>query len=164
MIRLAFLYLAVGVGIVYLQLGHSPCRVPAVLDDGGPPIGPPLDLVRIGMDRDYQWRLGKDVIFWLPRLVDLVGIRGMPFPDFLFGRVCKDEQTPAPPPAGETASTGAVMPPPPAAEPSTPVQPLPTGRSPAAYTPPVINKPAPVAAPPTDDAPPPIPIERPRRH
>lgn len=109
LIRLVFLYLVFGVGILFVQLNNTPCSAPAVLDDGGPPIGPPIDLDRLGTDRDYALRLGKSVVFWLPRLVDLVGIRGMPFPDYLFGTECRapkgapkpgatqDQRPPAPP-------------------------------------------------------------------
>ena len=164
MIRLAFLYLAIGVGILFVQFSNSPCRYPVVLDDGGPPIGPPLDIERIGTDRAYQWRLGKDVIFWLPRLVDLVGIRGMPFPDYIFGRLCKAEgaqplgaeTSPAMPGAGSaTASAGPAMPPPVAGAPqglTTLVTPA-VAKPLAGYTPPTLGR---------HPAEPPIPPERPR--
>lgn len=98
LIRLAFLYCLFGAGVLFVQINNTPCRAPVVLDDGAsPPLGPPIDLVRLGADRDYAMRLGKAVVFWLPRLVDLVGIRGMPFPDYLFGSVCRaSEGQPAP--------------------------------------------------------------------
>ena len=89
LIRLAFLYCVFGVGILFVQFNNTPCSAPVVFDDGGPPIGPPIDLTRISTDSAYGWRVGRLVVFWLPRLVDLVGIRGMPFPDYLFGSQCR---------------------------------------------------------------------------
>ncbi|SHF50648.1 hypothetical protein SAMN02745157_2245 [Kaistia soli DSM 19436] len=120
LIRLAFLYCLFGVGILFVQMNNTPCSAPVVLDDGGPPFGPPVDLARLGSDRDYAWRYGKAVIFWLPRLVDLVGIRGMPFPDYLFGTECRKAEA--------TPSAGAPPSQTPRLLPSEPPEPLPRPR------------------------------------
>ncbi|MBZ9937312.1 hypothetical protein LB518_13490 [Mesorhizobium sp. BR1-1-16] len=118
LVRLVFLYCLFGVGILFVQLNNTPCSAPVVLDDGGPSFGPPVDLARLGSDRDYAWRFGKAVVFWLPRLVDLVGIRGMPFPDYLFGSVCrKAEAAPAPAAASPPAVTRPPEPPEPSPRP-----------------------------------------------
>ena len=166
LIRLAFLYCLFGAGVLFVQINNTPCRAPVVLDDGGsPPLGPPIDLVRLGADRDYAMRLGKAVVFWLPRLVDLVGIRGMPFPDYLFGTVCRASEmqpprgTPAlpiapPPPVAPAlpAATQAQTPAPPPAQSGSLSQPRP-------YAAPLPQQPAPS---PPEPLPPPPPLPRPR--
>ncbi|MCX5477505.1 hypothetical protein OSH08_00720 [Kaistia geumhonensis] len=164
LIRLAFLYCLFGAGILFVQINNTPCRAPVVLDDGAsPPLGPPIDLIRLGADRDYAMRLGKAVVFWLPRLVDLVGIRGMPFPDYLFGSVCRSTEA-QPPPAAPmlpvVPQLPAVPQSPAATQARAPVQPpVPPGR---------LAQPQPYAAPmpqpplPPEPLPPPTPLPRPR--
>ena len=76
--RLVMLYLLVGAGILYLQLQHTPCRSPLVLYDGRSALTPPIDLVRLGADGEYQWQVASGVVFWLPRLLHFVVLGGMP--------------------------------------------------------------------------------------
>jgi hypothetical protein len=166
LIRLAFLYCLFGAGVLFVQINNTPCRAPVVLDDGAsPPLGPPIDLVRLGADRDYAMRLGKAVVFWLPRLVDLVGIRGMPFPDYLFGTVCRaSEGQPAP------AEPGLPVTPQPSVAPALPA----ATQAQAPAQPPAqsgsLAQPRPYAAPlpqqsatlPPEPLPPPPPLPRPR--
>ncbi len=147
LIRLAFLYCLIGVGLLFVQFNNTPCSAPVVFDDGGPPIGPPINILRLSTDDAYAWRMGKLVVFWLPRLVDLVGIRGMPFPDYLFGRDCRKLADGASvPPAALPRANEAAAPPP-----SMPAQPGP-------YT-----QPQPLPAQPLQPAPTqPVPVPRPR--
>lgn len=167
LIRLAFLYCLFGAGILFVQINNTPCRAPVVLDDGAsPPLGPPIDLVRLGADRDYAMRLGKAVVFWLPRLVDLVGIRGMPFPDYLFGSVCRASEAPLPaapalPAAPQLPSATAI---PPATQAQAPVQPPVSSGSPAQprpYAAPLPQQPLSHEPLPPESLPPP-PLPRPR--
>lgn len=162
LIRLAFLYCLFGAGVLFVQINNTPCRAPVVLDDGAsPPLGPPIDLLRLGADRDYAMRLGKAVVFWLPRLVDLVGIRGMPFPDYLFGTVCRASEgqpAPATPALPVTPQPGVAPALPAATQAQAPVQaPAQSGS---------LTQPRPYAAPqpplPPEPLPPPPPLPRPR--
>lgn len=162
LIRLAFLYCLFGAGVLFVQINNTPCRAPVVLDDGAsPPLGPPIDLLRLGADRDYAMRLGKAVVFWLPRLVDLVGIRGMPFPDYLFGTVCRASEgqpVPATPALPVTPQPGVAPALPAATQAQAPVQaPAQSGS---------LTQPRPYAAPqpplPPEPLPPPPPLPRPR--
>ena len=50
-------------------------------------------LTRLGSDRDYQWRVGSDVVFWLPRLIHFVVLGGMPVKDFLYAADCAPVRT-----------------------------------------------------------------------
>ncbi len=134
LIRLAFLYCLIGVGLLFVQFNNTPCSAPVVFDDGGPPIGPPINVLRLSVDNAYAWRMGKLVVFWLPRLVDLVGIRGMPFPDYLFGRTCRklDDGGSAPPPAFPRVNEQVPAPPPSMpAQPGPYTQPQPVQQAPA---------------------------------
>lgn len=87
-IRLAILYLVMGAGIAYLQLGNTKCATPLVLDDGKGALTAPIDLARLGSDRDYQWRVGSAVVFWLPRLIHFVALGDMSVRSFLFAADC----------------------------------------------------------------------------
>ncbi len=140
LIRLAFLYCVFGIGILFVQFNNTPCSAPVVFDDGAAPLGPPIDMLRLGADEAYRWRIGKLVVFWLPRMVDLVGIRGMPFPDYLFGSQCRKlaangtPQAPTAPepmrPAGPVvAAPSAVAPAQPLRSEPPPPEPLPRPRS-----------------------------------
>ncbi len=110
LIRLAFLYCVFGIGILFVQFNNTPCSAPVVFDDGGAPVGPPLDILRLSVDEGYRWRIGKLVVFWLPRMVDLVGIRGMPFPDYLFARQCRKVAAGAGVPSPAEAAPAAPVP------------------------------------------------------
>lgn len=93
MVRLVILYLVAGIGILYLQLANAKCTTPLVLDDGKGAVTAPIDLTRLGSDRDYQWRVGSDVVFWLPRLIHFVVLGGMPVKDFLYAADCAPVRT-----------------------------------------------------------------------
>ena len=94
-VRLAFLYLLAGIGILYVQLANTPCRTPLVLDDGKGSVSAPIDLTRLGIDRDYQWRIGADVVFWLPRFIRFVAFGDVTVKDFLFATDCAGPTPPA---------------------------------------------------------------------
>lgn len=86
--RLAILYLVIGIGILYVQLSNTPCRTPAVLDDGKGAVTAPIDLTRLGSDPDYQWKVGSDVVFWLPRMIHFVVLGDTTMKKFLNASDC----------------------------------------------------------------------------
>lgn len=88
-IRLAILYLVIGVAILLVQLSYTPCAKPVVLYDGQSSTSGPIDLNRLGHDSGYAMQLGKDVAFWLPRFVDLVVMGDTSVKDFLFAKQCR---------------------------------------------------------------------------
>jgi hypothetical protein len=89
MIRWAITYLAVGVIVLLLQLANTPCAKPMVLDDGQSVTSAPIDLTRLGTDRAYAFRLGKDVVFWLPRLFHYVVMGDVSLKNFISATDCK---------------------------------------------------------------------------
>lgn len=89
LIRLAFLYCVIGIGILLVQLSFTPCDRPLVLDDGTSALKGPIELSRLGKDSDYTKRVVKDVVFWGPRAFDFVVKGDVSVKNFLLANDCK---------------------------------------------------------------------------
>ncbi|BCP55297.1 hypothetical protein K32_39140 [Kaistia sp. 32K] len=89
LIRLALLYCLIGAGILFVQLGSTPCERPLVLDDGTSSLKGPIEFGRLGHDTAYTSRVFKDVVFWLPRLTDYILTGDISVKNFLFATDCK---------------------------------------------------------------------------
>jgi hypothetical protein len=87
-LRLVIVYLLAGAGILYVQLTNTPCQRPLVLDNGQGAIAAPIDLTRLGTDPAYQWNVGLDVVFWLPRMLHFVVLGDVSMKNFLHARDC----------------------------------------------------------------------------
>lgn len=98
--RLAFLYVLAGIAILFVQLSNTPCAMPLVLDNGQQAVVAPIDLTRLGTDSAYQWQVGMDVLFWLPRMIDFVVMGDVSIKDFLFAKDCSVVRPAGPPQAG----------------------------------------------------------------
>lgn len=86
---LILLYLVIGVVIVGIQVTSSPCDTPVVLDPAHTNITARLDGTLFGPDNEVRLRLGKDVLLWLPRLIENVFQGDMPLDQYINATRCR---------------------------------------------------------------------------
>ncbi len=88
-LSLILLYLVIGVVVVGIQVSSSPCDTPVVLDPLHTNITTRLNGTLFGPDNEVRLRLGKDVVLWLPRLIEFVFRGDMPIDQFINATSCR---------------------------------------------------------------------------